>query len=478
MGEEITRSRFSETDFQRFTERLTAETQLLADWIQDGTISDNSIKAGFELEAWLVDSDYAPAPVNSAFLKTMDDPLVTPELARFNVELNIHPKYLMGQALSVFEEDLKHMWGKATQAAQKLNTQLLMIGILPTLQASQLNLDNMSDMKRYHALNEQVLRLRQGRPIELDIIGVQHLQSTHHDVMLESATTSFQIHIQVPVERAHHYYNAAIAISAPMIAACANSPYLFAQDLWDETRIPLFEQSVDVAGFGAASQGPVRRASLGSGYARHSIMECFEENLQHFPVLLPNVQDKPVEGLHHLCMHNGTIWRWNRPLLGFDNKGKPHIRIEHRVLPACNSIVDAIATAAFFYGLIQALYEEVDDFPAQLAFTQARDNFYQAARYGLQSNILWLNDKKIGIRELLLQYLIPMAHKGLNSLGIEASECDYYLNIIRLRVETGQNGCNWQRQFVARHGSSMQDMTAAYLQQQQSGLPVHEWRLE
>ncbi len=477
MGEEITSSRFTETDFRRFTQRLTTETQLLADWIRQGLIEDTRLKAGFELEAWLVDADYAPAPINTAFIKTMDDPLVTPELARFNVELNIQPKYLMGKALSLFEQEFKHTWARASRAAKDLNTQLLMIGILPTLEASQLNLGNMSAMKRYRALNEQVLRLREGRPIELDIIGVQHLHSTHHDVMLESATTSFQIHIQVPVDRAHHYYNASIAISAPMIAACANSPYLFAQDLWDETRIPLFEQSVDVAGFGGVSQGPVRRASLGSGYARESIMECFEENLQHFPVLLPNVLDKPVEELHHLRMHNGTIWRWNRPLLGFDDKGNPHIRIEHRVLPASTTIVDAIATAAFFYGLLQALYEEVDDFPAQMAFTQVRDNFYQAARYGLQSNILWLNDRKIGIRELLLKHLIPLAHKGLHSLGIESSECDYYLNIIRRRIETRQNGCNWQRQFIARHGDNMKDMTAAYIQQQRSGLPVHEWPL-
>ena len=478
MGEEVSSSQFSEADFQRFNHQLDSETKLLAEWMQQGHFSDTGIKAGFELEAWLVDRNFAPAPINSEFIRAMDDPMITPELARFNIELNIEPKYLMGKALSILESELERTWSKANITAENLQARLLMIGILPTLQEDQLSLDNMSPMKRYRALNDQVLRLRNGRPIELDIVGVQHLCSEHNNVMLESATTSFQIHIQVPALKAHHYYNASIAATAPMVAVCANSPYLFSHDLWDETRIPLFEQSIDVGGFGGVSQGPVRRVSLGSGYARKNIMECFEENLQHFPVLLPSQFDRPMEELPHLRMHNGTIWRWNRPLIGFDDRGTPHFRIEHRVLPASTSIVDSIATAAFFYGLLQFLYETINDFPQELPFTKAKDNFYQAARYGLQASVDWFGHNHIGMRELLLEHLVPMAYKGLHSLGIESDECDYYLGIIQQRIENRQNGCHWQREFVKIHHCDMTAMTAAYYAQQQQGKPVHEWRYD
>jgi hypothetical protein len=56
-------------------------------------------------------------------------------------------------------------------------------------------------------------------------------------------------------------------------------------------------------------------------YARESILECFEANRTRYPVLLPAVMDEPPESLAHLRLHNGTIWRWNRPLIGFDEQG-------------------------------------------------------------------------------------------------------------------------------------------------------------
>ena len=252
---------------------------------------------GFEVEAWLVDKNLKPSPINGAFLENMASPMVACELALFNVELNNQPMLLMGHALSALESDLRETWNQACLVAEDLDTHLMTIGILPTLKDTHLNLRFMSPLKRYRALNEQVLRSRHGQPLSLNIVGKQHLRSVHSDVMLESAATSFQIHIQAPYGHAHQIYNAALVASAPMVAACANSPFLFTNDLWDETRIPLFEQSVEIGGYGGAARGPLRRVSFGSGYARRSIIECFEENLQHFPVLLPMLFEHDSETL-------------------------------------------------------------------------------------------------------------------------------------------------------------------------------------
>ncbi len=459
----------------RYRERLTQETQLLAEWYAQQRLSYRGPVAGFEVEAWLIDRALNPSPINGAFLENMASPMVSCELALFNIELNNQPTLLMGHALSALENDLRAIWKQACLVAEDLDAHLMTIGILPTLDESQLNLRFMSPLKRYRALNDQVLRARQGRPLSLNIVGKQHLRSVHSDVMLESAATSFQVHLQAPCGYAHQFYNAAIAASAPMVAACANSPYLFGHDLWDETRIPLFEQSVEIGGYDGVAHGPLRRVSFGSAYAHNTIVECFEENLRHYPVLLPMLFDEDPTRLSHLRLHNGTIWRRNRPLIGFDDDGTPHVRIEHRVLPASPSIVDAIANAALFFGLCDSLKMEVEQLSAQLPFDQAKDNFYQAARFGLDAKITWFDQQKIPIRKLLLDELLPQAHQGLLRLGIEGRDCHHYLGIVAQRLEAGQNGCNWQRRYVQSHGVNMRKLTAAYLEHQQQEKPIHQW---
>jgi hypothetical protein len=271
MGQEIEQTHFTRADFTDYTDCLRRETELLETWFREGLFSRRDRTGGFELEAWLIDSAARPAPVNAAFLQRLDDPMVVPELARFNVELNDHPQHLWGSALNRFEASLSATWNKCRKVAAELDTRLLMIGILPTLREVDLAQANMSDLRRYRALNEQVLRLREGRPLELDIQGRERLKITHGDVMLESATTSFQLHLKVHPRHAVRAYNAAQVLSAPMVAVTANSPFLFGHDLWDETRIPLFEQSVAVGGIAGARQGPVRRVTFGTGYARSSL---------------------------------------------------------------------------------------------------------------------------------------------------------------------------------------------------------------
>ncbi len=478
MGQEIEAARFSRADFVAYAGRLRAETELLGEWFRDAVFSVRDRMGGFELEAWLVDDAARPAPVNEVFLRRLGNPMVVPELARFNVELNDHPQHLWGSALSRFEASLGATWRQCTRVAEGMQAHLMMIGILPTVQESELSPANMSDLKRYRALNEQVLRLREGRPLELDINGREHLRTQQQSVMLEAATTSFQLHLKVHPDMAARAYNASIMLAAPMVAVSSNSPYLFGHDLWSETRIPLFEQSVAVGGIAGASQGPLRRVTFGSGYARESILECFVENEQHYPVLLPMLFSDGVERMSHLRLHNGTIWRWNRPLIGFDYDGIPHLRIEHRVVPGGPTIADVIANAALFFGLMQSLMSQEGPPEHELAFASARDNFYAAAHQGLDAHVAWLDGRRGSVQALLAEQLLPQARAGLASLEIDAADIERYLGIIEARVRSGQTGSAWQRAWVARHGRDMPALTHAYRQHQDRQAPVHEWNLE
>lgn len=482
MGQEIAFSQFEKSDFERFHHKLKLETELLKKMIKQQAFSTRAPVAGFEIEAWIVDKNMNPAPINDTFLNSLNNPLAFEELAKFNIELNSTPTPLAGNVFSRMHKQLQSTWNHAFQHAESIQNQLLMIGTLPTLKQSDLSLKNMSDLNRYRALNEQILHSR-GKPIHLDIIGHQHLKLDHSDVMLESATTSLQIHIQLPLNMAHHFYNASIMASAPMVALCANAPYLFGKDLWHESRIPLFEQAIETGGYNGAARGPLKRVSFGTNYARKSMTECFIENLDHFPILLPAKLDTAAEAFEHLKLHNGTIWRWNRPLVGFDDDGTPHIRVEHRVPSAGPTTLDSMANAAFFYGLAKNLSDEIIEKGLRLPFSQAKDNFYQAARHGLDSHIVWLDGNKHCLHTLIQSELIPRALLGLKSLGVTNCDAEDFLGIILHRVHKQQNGCYWQRKMINSENKSnpTQDdfkwMTQAYLKNQQSGKPVSEWDL-
>jgi gamma-glutamyl:cysteine ligase YbdK (ATP-grasp superfamily) len=475
VGEEISSSHFHAEDFARFDERLQAETALLGDWFRQDRFSTQVPVCGLELEAWLIDAQGRPAPCNQAVIERVNDPLLVPELARFNVELNLAPQQLQGAALSRLQVELQQAWDAAAAAAAGLDVRLLMIGILPSLTQAELSLENISDQQRYRALNEQVLRVRNAVPLRVDIHGREHLDILHHDVMLEAAATSLQLHLKVAAGRAVRFYNAAHILSAPMVAVAANSPFLFGRDLWDETRIPLFEQAVGVGGLAGASRGPLRRVGFGTGYARESLLECFVENQEHFPVLLPCRFDDAAGALRHLRLHNGTIWRWNRPLIGFDDDGTPHLRIEHRVLPAGPTVVDCIANAAFFFGLVHALASQERAPEVQLPFATARDNFYAAARAGLDAQLVWLDGRKFRAQTLLLDQLVPLSRHGLTLLGIDAGDRDRYLQIISHRVRNACTGSSWQRAWRVRRGADLQALTEAYYARQAGGVPVHDW---
>jgi len=470
MGQEISNSHFQADDFEDFQLRLQQETRLLERWLEDGVFPQGEHVVGFELEAWLVDESAHPVPINEALLQRLNDPLVVPELAKFNLEFNGTPQRLTGSAFSLLAGELTHTWNSCNRLAEAWDARLTMIGILPTVVRGDLSPSNMSFMQRYHALDEQLAMLRDGAPVRVDISGRDHLRFSHKDVMLESATTSFQIHLKVDADKAGRFYNAAKLVSAVLVAVGANSPYLFGAELWEETRIPLFEQAVPVVGGERA-----KRVTLGTRYV-DSIFDCFATNLDSYPVLLPQIMDE-TDQLPHLRLHNGTIWRWNRPLIGFDRNNKPHIRIEHRVVPAGPSVADSIANAAFFVGLVCALAGQPAAPEKRLPFSQAKENFYRAARDGLEAEISWLGGRSGRLRELILNELLDLAETGLDKLGIDTEESKHWLGIIAGRVATGQNGAFWQRAWVRRHGVDMAALTESYLERQETLRPVHEWTL-
>ena len=473
MGREIGGREFSEEDFARFRNRLAQETQSLRETFAAGQCSNAGPFIGLELEVWLIDHNFFPAPHNQSFLERLADPSVVAELSQFNIEINAPVERIEGRSFqrmhAHLSETMRHC---ATNAHEDVDT-VVAIGTLPTLRQQDLSLEAMTPSHRYYALNREAMRLRGGMPLNIDIDsappGTDHFLACFKDVMLEAAATSFQLHLQVPPAVVSRTYNASVFLSAPLVAIAANSPFLFGQALWKETRIPIFEQSL------RQTHGP-QRVTLGTAYAGDDITDLFEENLRDYPVLLPVQAGDPVRCYSCLRLQNGTIWRWIRPIVGFDPDGTPHVRIEQRVLPAGPSVLDMMANAALYFGAVHMLARKIDDAEGALPFALARQNFYEAARRGLDAEIHWLNGP--GKRPVcdVLSELIPLAAEGLAAQGMDDDLIDHYLDIISCRLASGRNGAEWQLAHFDRHGD-LHKLTAAYVENQRTGRPVHEWAL-
>ena len=462
MGQEIAAGSFSDAGRARFAARLAEETALAQQMAAAGAFASAGPIAGFELEAWLIDRNCFPAPHNQSFLERLGDPLVVPELSQFNIEINGTPQAPSGRGLLAMEAELAQTWDRCIANAHADVDTAVAIGTLPTLRDADLALTTMTPSNRYAALNREVMRLRGGAAVELEIDcaigGETPFRSRHADVMLEAATTSFQLHWQVPLRDIGAAYDAALELSGPLLALSANSPFLFGRPLWHETRIALFEQALGLG-----------RVGFGTSYAGSDLTMLFEQNLQDYPVLLPIESADPPSRFAHLRLHNGTIWRWVRPLIGFELDGTPHLRIEQRVMPAGPSVIDMLANAAFFYGAVHMLAArpQVHDFAA------ARSNFYAAARLGMAAELDWPGGDRRPARRVL-QELLPLARQGLEQLGTCSEAIDRYLDVIEQRVASGRNGAQWQLDHFARRRDPFH-LTADYLEHQRSGAPVHEW---
>lgn len=473
MGQDI--SELHRLDETTYTQRLRDETRQVMAWFRDRQFERRSPPGvGLELEAWLVDDDQLPAPRNEDFLRAVGDPLCVPELSQFNFEFNTHPDELEGRIFSRYEGHLRDLWAKGRVATDSLGLNTVMVGMPATLREDMLTPQYMTPSSRYELLNDRVLAMRNGSPLHVAIDGRDELDLVQDHLMLEAACTSFQIHLMLDPDRAARTYNAAQIASAPLIAAAANSPFLYGRRLWEETRIPAFEAAINLPSYRAASGRRVGRVTFGSQHVRDSLMELFLENLDGYPALLPMVLDESDDPLVHFKLHNGTIWRWNRPIVDLAKDGTPHLRVENRVLPAGPSLCDMIANMAFFIGLTLHLEKEAN-LEERLPFEITRSNFYRSARRGLGATITWLDGDVTDVQMLIHNQLAGLAEQALIDAGTDANEARHYMGIIRARALNGQNGAAWHRAHANRHGRDFQKLMRDYHRHQQGGRPVHTW---
>lgn len=475
MGEEISTLNFSPHDYASFAERLRRELELLTSWQEEGAFADGPLTTGLELEAWLLENGTQPSPDNGQFLESLAHESVVPELAKFNFELNVQPQLIAGLGLERMQQELLATWQLCGERAAQLNRRITCIGILPTVTQSMLCLQNMTPRSRFAALNRQVLRLRHGEPLSLDVDGIDELHVTHHDVMLESAATSLQVHLKVPLRDAARFMNAFSLVSAATVALAANAAIVLGKRLWHDSRIAIFEQAVD-------TRDGLRRVAFGDAYASSDFLSLFESKVRDFPVLLPvELPDYP-ERVPHLRLHNGTLWSWNRPLIGFEDDGRPHVRIEHRVMSAGPTAVDMFANVALSLGLAHALANYRDKATGeslppedQCLFDQARQNFYAAARQGLDAQVMWLG-KRSSLKELLLDHWLALARQGLVALEVDNGLVDAAMNVLVDRTRSGRTAAVWQLEAFNRHAGDTAAILEEYLTHQATGRPVHTWR--
>ncbi len=473
MGQEIQQSTFTELDKEEFSKKLKEETEILRGWFKRKAFLPQDNMCGLELEGWILDKDGLPTAENQKLLPLVNDPQVVPEISKFNFEINSKPQVIEGKFLLALEEDLRGLWNKCDEKAKEFGADVAAIGILPTVRDEDLVMTNMSALTRYQALNAECLKIRGNKPFEIKVEGKDKLDIKKNDVMMEAAATSLQIHLQTAQEDAADLYNLSLILSAPMVALTANAPTLYGKDLWAETRIPVFEQSVQLEAFKAKDGSMVERVTFGDGYI-NDLMDLFDENLK-FPVLLPYVIDKDPSWLSHLRLHNGNIWRWNRPIIGLDGEGAPHLRIEHRVNSAGPSIQDVVANVALYIGMSKALLPMASSLSKKISFDQSKENFYSAAKDGLDALIKW-NGSEISVKELLVNELIPAGRAGLAELGVDESTLvTYFDEILTPRAETGKNGTSWQLDFLKANNFDTKKLVKAYLEKQKSHKPVHLW---
>ncbi|WP_421789403.1 glutamate-cysteine ligase family protein [Hyphobacterium sp.] len=474
MGQEVENREY--VDEQAFVKRLRAETGLVSGcYKQDKFERFDPPMIGAEVEAWLVDENWLPAPKNGEFLDTLNEDLATHELAQFNFELNLDPHHLPG-GLPRLKDQIDSLWADCTKAADQLSLKPLMIGMAPTLIQDMMSLDTMTPTNRYRALNERVMEVR-GAPTKVEIARREKLELAQNHLMIEAACTSLQTHLSINPGEEARQYNAAQLVAAPLTALSANSPFLYGRRLWEETRIPAFEQAIGIDSFRSRDGAKVGRVTFGANWLRNSFMELFLENLDGHDPLLPLIEECEAEQLRHFKLQNGTLWRWNRPIVGGDCHGTPHLRIENRVTPAGPTPADMVANAAFFIGLTRYLAAAETPPESEMKFAVARSNFYACARRGLGAKVTWLDGETHDVQRLIHDLLADQATEGLIANGVPAHEAKAILEPISGRAKTGQNGAAWQRGWVNCHGRDFQGLVAAYYERQQQGRPVHTWRI-
>ena len=492
MGEQRVSLVKDQKQMQHFVKNLLQDVQALEYMLNNDWFEDDITRIGAEQEMCLVDKAFKPALKAMDVLEKMKKhSWVETELAKFNLECNLTPRVFEGDCLSKMETELRGHLNKIKEVANKLDSEILLTGILPTLRKSDLGYDNLTPKKRYKALMTALRNMR-GTDYDLRIEGIDELLIKHDSPLLEACNTSFQVHLQVAPKDFAKLYNIAQAITAPVMAIAANSPILFNKRLWHESRIALFQQSIDTRNSYNHLRDRSPRVMFGNAWLKESITEIYKEDIMRFRVLiasdveenaLEEIRDGKVPRLRALNVHNSTVYRWNRPCFGISDNGKPHLRIENRVFGAGPTVMDEMANAAFWLGLMAELPHIYEDISKEMSFEDARDNFMKAAKFGIDSKFTWINDKKISAVDLILNELLPIAKAGLERQNVDKTSIDYYLGLIEQRAKLHTNGARWMLRTYTKFAKettkdeAIAALTNAMTQNQLSGKPVHEWEV-
>jgi hypothetical protein len=490
VGDEVAATVFTGEDRKRYREKVKRCLDVFARMLSEARFDGDRRSIGLEIELNITEETGDPALANQHVLEMIADPDWQTELAQFNIEINIPPRTLEGGVLGELENAVRASLNHAEEGAKKAHTRLLMVGILPTLSEALLDGSVLSANPRYALLNEQIFAAR-GEDLHLAIDGVERLSVYADTIAPEAACTSVQLHQLVDPSKFANHWNAAQCIAGIQLAVGANSPFFFGRELWRETRIALFEQATDTRSEELKAQGVRPRVWFGERWIT-SIFDLFEENVRYFPSLLPVVEDEdPVEvidrgdtpRLQELRLHNGTIYRWNRPIYDVV-RGRPHLRVENRVLPAGPTVVDTLANAALYYGLVRVLADDDRPLWTQMSFSAAEENFHAGAREGIDARVYWPGVGEVPVPELVLRKLLPMAHDGLDRWGVDAADRDRLLGIVERRCVEGRNGATWMASTFHRlyeqhdRADALREMTVRYREHMHSNEPVHTWPLD
>ncbi|MGV9314799.1 glutamate--cysteine ligase [Streptomyces sp. NPDC003691] len=495
MGDKVATEGFGLSDRQRYRRKLQQCLAALGRLLAEQRFDRPRNLMGLEIELNLVGADGQPRMMNAEVLERIASHDFQTELGMFNLEVNIVPHRLGGRVLDQLAEELRAGLGYAHRKANEVGAGIVMIGILPTLEQADLVSGNLSDDHRYTLLNQQITAAR-GEEFVLDIEGVEKLHCSSASIAPEAACTSVQLHLQVTPGRFADVWNAAQAVASVQVAVGANAPFLFGKELWRESRPPLFQQATDTRPPELQAQGVRPRTWFGERWIS-SAYDLFEENLRFFPALLPIcdeeedplrvVDEGGVPSLHELVLHNGTVYRWNRPVYGVAG-GVPHLRVENRVLPAGPTVTDVVANAAFYYGLVRALAEEPRPVWSRLPFEAAAENFDTACRDGIEAGLRWPRPGRNGglvtvpVVDLVRDELLPLAAAGLDAWNVEPADRDHYLGVIEERCKRRMNGASWQAETFHRareagleRDAALAATTRRYCELMHRGDPVHTW---
>lgn len=491
MGEQRVSKPSDQESMKKFVAALLNDVQALEIMLEKNMFDTGITRIGAEQEMVLVDDEFRAAPMAMESLALMEDlKWVETEIAKFNLEINLDPRQLTKDCFSALEEETRTKLDTIQERIKSLELNIILTGILPTLVKSDLALSNLTPKKRYQALIEAINEQLIEKEYNLNIKGIDELRMKHDSPLIEACNTSFQVHLQVDPNDFVKMYNIAQAITGPVLAIAANSPLVFGKKLWHESRIALFQQSIDTRSTHDYARDKSARVSFGTDWLKESILDIYKEDLSRYRVLLSAdveedalavLESGKTPKLNALQVHNSTIYRWNRPCYGISPNGKPHLRIENRVFGAGPTIKDEVANATFWIGLMLGMADTYDDITKHLHFADVHDNFEKAARFGIDTTVNWIDDTKISVCDLILNELIPLARKGLKLKKVDKKDIDLYLGIIEARAKSHMNGARWTlRSYMKLHEQGGKDealsaLTNAMIENQKKGIPGHEW---